>query len=83
VPAARVLSLARGLGGGLLESAQVFDFFQGGNLPVGKKSLGVRVVLGSYDRALTPDEVEGFSRRLAAAVRSELGGQLRQQPGAG
>ena len=53
VPAAEVLAVVRKAGGKLLREAQVFDVYEGDQVPAGKRSLAVRLLMRSPDRTLT------------------------------
>jgi phenylalanyl-tRNA synthetase beta chain len=77
VPAASLLSAARAVAPELLAEIRLFDLYEGPGLPPGKKSLAITVLLQPRERTLTDSEIEGFSRRLVAAVEKATGGKLR------
>lgn len=78
VPAAALLAATVGAGGGLVESAAVFDEFSGEGISAGKRSVAIRYVLRASDRTLTNEEVAPIRRAMSAAA-SELGAELRGQ----
>jgi phenylalanyl-tRNA synthetase beta chain len=55
----------------------VIDRYEGDPLPRGAVSLTVRAVLEPRERTLTEAEIEGFRRRLIAALDSLPGVTLR------
>jgi phenylalanyl-tRNA synthetase beta chain len=46
-------------------------------VPEGKKSLAITIVLQPEEATLTDAALEGFSKRLVAAVEKATGGTLR------
>jgi phenylalanyl-tRNA synthetase beta chain len=77
VPAARVLDVARAAAGELLAGARVFDVYRGEQVGEGRVSLAVALEFRAGDRTLTDDEVSERREAIAAALREELGGELR------
>lgn len=77
VAAARALELIREAGGGLLESAELFDVFEGRQIPAGKRSLAFALVYRSPDRTLTDAEVDDIHAGVRRRLAEELGADLR------
>jgi phenylalanyl-tRNA synthetase beta subunit len=77
VPAARVLELIRGAGGALLRGAEVFDVYRGAQVGEGRASLAIRMEFRAADRTLTDDDVGPRREKIVAALRDEVGGELR------
>ncbi len=77
VPAAQVLDLVRRAGGKLLREALVFDVYEGDQVPAGKRSLAVRLVMRSPERTLTDKDITGVRQKVLAALERELGAALR------
>ena len=73
VPAAQVLEVVRRAAGRLLREATVFDVYEGDQVPSGKRSLAVRLVLRAADRTLTDKDIGGVRRKVLAALERELG----------
>jgi len=65
-------------GGPLLKTIVVFDSFQGGSLPTGKKSVGFSMDFASPDRTLLGDEVDVLVSSVEAALATRVGGILRR-----
>lgn len=65
-------------GGPLLKAIVVFDNFQGGSLPEGKKSVGFSMEFASPDRTLFGEEVDVLVDSVEAALATRLGGILRR-----
>jgi phenylalanyl-tRNA synthetase beta chain len=77
LPAETLLRAARGVDRKLVGEIRLFDVYEGQGLPQGKKSLAISVVLQPQEATLTDAEIEGFSKRLVAAVEKATGGTLR------
>jgi phenylalanyl-tRNA synthetase beta chain len=77
VAADRALEVVRQAGGELLVSARVFDVYRGEQVGEGKVSLALALEFRAPDRTLTDDEVNERREAIAAALASELGGELR------
>jgi phenylalanyl-tRNA synthetase beta chain len=65
-------------GGPLLKEIVVFDNFQGGNLPPGRKSIGFSMEFVSPDRTLLGEEVDALVGSIEAALATQAGGTLRR-----
>ncbi|HXQ50653.1 MAG TPA: phenylalanine--tRNA ligase subunit beta [Stellaceae bacterium] len=72
-----LLRTARGVDKKLVAEVRLFDVYTGPGVPEGKKSLAITVVLQPEDATLTDAMLEGFSKKLVAAVEKATGGSLR------
>lgn len=63
--------------GAILESVELFDLYQGEQIPADKRSLALTVVYRSVERTLTDQEIEQADRLLLEAIRSRTGAHLR------
>jgi phenylalanyl-tRNA synthetase beta chain len=77
LPAETLLRTARGVDKKLIAEVRLFDVYEGPGVPEGKKSLAITVVLQPEEATLTEAMLEGFSKRLVAAVEKASGGSLR------
>ena len=57
VPAAEILSVIRKYCSDILEDAEVFDVYSGGQIPAGKKSVAVNMTFRDLNRTLKDEEV--------------------------
>lgn len=64
-------------GSGLLQEVELFDMYEGENLPKGKKSLAFTLVLQSQEKTLVDHEIDTEVRRIVTRVERELGAELR------
>jgi phenylalanyl-tRNA synthetase beta chain len=77
VPADAVLALVRRAGGDLLADARVFDVYRGAQVGEGRTSLALALQFRAPDRTLSDEDVAPLRDRIVAALRDELGGELR------
>ena len=74
---AQVEAAARKAERKLLRSVELFDVYQGKNLPAGKKSYAVNFKLQDDQKTLADAQIEAAMERITAAVKKELGAELR------
>jgi phenylalanyl-tRNA synthetase beta chain len=60
-----------------LKSVDLFDVYQGKNVPKGKKSYAVSFVLQDEEKTLNEKQIENIMSKLLAAFKSKLGASLR------
>ena len=60
-----------------LKSIDLFDVYQGKNLPEGKKSYAVSFILQNKDKTLEEKQIEGIMLKLQKAFEAKLGASLR------
>lgn len=78
VPAEKLVKAAKGADKALVTDVRLFDLFQGGSLPEGKKSLALSVTLQPRDKTLTDAEIEAIGVKIVSAVNKATGGELRK-----
>ncbi|MFN3739164.1 MAG: phenylalanine--tRNA ligase subunit beta [Thermodesulfovibrionales bacterium] len=61
----------------LIEAVTIFDYFRGGNIPEGKKSIGLRIRYRAKDRTLTEEEVEQLHEKIIILLIEKTGGAIR------
>jgi phenylalanyl-tRNA synthetase beta chain len=77
VPASRVLEVVREAGGDLVRDVEVFDHYDGDQVPDGHVSLAVRAHIADPGRTLTDDEIDAVTDRAVTALREAVGAELR------
>ncbi|HEY5068613.1 MAG TPA: hypothetical protein VII37_02465, partial [Candidatus Acidoferrum sp.] len=60
-----------------IASIEAADLFRGKNVPAGKYSLLVRIMLQPHSATLTDGQIGDISARIVSALEKELGAQLR------
>ncbi len=64
-------------GGNLLESAKLFDVYQGKQIEEGKKSIAYSLIYRGDNRTLTDNEVNKVHEKIVKALEHKLGAELR------
>jgi len=65
------LNVIENVGGPLLQDADLFDMYEGENLPGGMKSLAFRLIFQSKERTLSDKEVGDITAKIINAIRQE------------
>ncbi|UPS90684.1 phenylalanine--tRNA ligase subunit beta [Bizionia sp. M204] len=61
----------------LLKSINLFDVYQGSNLPSGKKSYAVSFTFQDENKTLTDKQIDKIMNKLQASFEKQLGAELR------
>ena len=54
-----------------------FDIFQGENLPLGKKSVAINVIIQAMDKTLSENDLNEVSQKIIDIVKQKTGGTIR------
>jgi len=77
VSADEVLRAVKGAERNLIETAAIFDVYDGKGVPEGKKSLAIAVRIQPRDKTLTEPEIEALVQKIVSAVSKATGAVLR------
>lgn len=61
----------------LLKRVELFDVYQGKNLPAGKKSYAVNFILEDEERTLNDKQIEAIMQKIIKNLTNKLGAELR------
>jgi len=78
IPAQRIGEVLEKHKNKFIEEIRIFDYYKGGSIPAGKKSLGYRLRYQAYDHTLTDKEVNAWHEELAGIICRELGAEIRK-----
>jgi phenylalanyl-tRNA synthetase beta chain len=78
IPAGDVTRVITDAGGFLLKDVQLFDVYEGSQLPSGKKSLAYHLTFQSPSKTLTDREVRRQRQRILKQVEKRIGASIRQ-----
>lgn len=76
-PFANVLDCVRGLKINEIEDVSIFDLYTGEHVPLGQKSIAIRIRYRSHERTLTDDEVTRFHERVISHLVKVLKVSIR------
>ncbi len=74
---AQIEQIARQTEKKLLKSVELFDVYEGKNLPVGKKSYAVNFILQDETKTLNDKMIDAIMQKLIANLTKQLGAELR------
>ncbi len=60
-----------------IKSVNIFDVFQGGNLPANKKSIAINVSIQADDKTLSDSDLNQISEKIIKEVENKTGGNIR------
>lgn len=63
----------------LVKEAVFIDEYRGRQIPVGKKSITIRLIISSSEKTLTSQEIEKAANQVLGKLAKKLGGELRAQ----
>ena len=61
----------------LIKKILIFDVFEGGNMPEGKKSIAINVTIQSMDKTLSEKDINDVSQKIINIVKAKTGGTIR------
>ncbi len=74
---AQIEQIARQSEKKLLKRVELFDVYQGKNLPAGKKSYAVNFILEDEEKTLNDKQIDAIMQKLIKNLTSKLGAELR------
>jgi len=77
LPAVQIQWIIAVAAGELAESVELFDVYQGKNIPTGRRSLAYHLTFRASDRTLADEEVDAVTQRVRQALADEVGATLR------
>ncbi|MEW6695971.1 MAG: phenylalanine--tRNA ligase subunit beta [Bacillota bacterium] len=78
VLAAEMLSIIKKAGGSLLRETDIFDIYQGSQVPEGFKSVAFSMKFQAPDRTLTDEEINDKMQRITKSLTAQTGAELRK-----
>ena len=76
--AAEVEAVIKHVGGFLLQSVQLFDLYEGGQIAEGQKSLAYHLVFQSPSKTLNDSDVRRQRQRILKQLEKQIGARLRE-----
>jgi len=73
-----VMNLINASGGALVKDIDLFDIYQGDNIPDSKKSLAFHIIYQSDEHTLTDKEVNNIHQKIVNALKKEGGWEIRE-----
>ena len=74
---AQIEQIARQTEKKLLKSVELFDVYEGNNLPAGKKSYAVNFILQDEERTMNDKQIDAIMQKLIQNLKKQLNAELR------
>ena len=74
---AQIEQIARQTEKKILKNVELFDVYEGKNLPEGKKSYAVNFILQDDQKTLNDKQIEAIMNKLINNLKKQLGAELR------
>ncbi|MFW6386661.1 MAG: phenylalanine--tRNA ligase subunit beta [Bacillota bacterium] len=75
----KILAAIRSAGGELLQEVELFDHYQGEQIPAAAKSLAYELTFQAPDRTLTDEEVNERFNRIVERLNEDFGAEIRRK----
>ena len=79
VRAEEVLNNIETAGGKIIRDIDLFDIYEGEELPQGKKNFAFHIIFQAKDRTLSSEEIDGIQNKIIKALESIAGWQVRKK----
>ncbi len=73
-----VLNVINSAGGELVQDVDLFDMYEGEEIPEGKKNLAFHIIYQAKDRTLTDEEVDKIHAGIVKALGRRMGWEVRK-----
>jgi phenylalanyl-tRNA synthetase beta chain len=77
IPYSQIRDIIIGKGGKLVKSVRLFDVYEGKNIPEGKKSYAINIILQDSSKTLTDKETDGILEVMKTSFVQTLGAIIR------
>ena len=77
IPAIEIAKTIKKAAGSLLTNIEIFDVYEGKNIPKDKRSIAYSLSFGTTDRTLTDEEVNNIMNKIVESLQKQIGAELR------
>ena len=70
-------NIIKKLDSSIIKKVTTFDIFEGQNIPEGKKSVAINVVIQAPDKTLTEEDLDMISQKIIKSVKEKTGATIR------
>jgi len=75
----KILSIIDKVGGSLIRDVDLFDIYEGEELPAGKKNLAFHLIFQAEDKTLSAEEIDNLLRKIIKALEGNPQWEVRRQ----
>ena len=77
ISADEIAKLIKKAAGALLTKIEIFDVYQGINIPKNKRSIAYSLSFGTMDRTLTDEEINNIMSKVIETLQNKIDAELR------
>ena len=77
ISADEIAKVIKKAAGSLLTNTEIFDVYEGKNIPEGKRSIAYSLAFGANDRTLTDEEINNIMSKVIENLQNKMGAELR------
>ena len=77
ISADEIAKLIKKAAGALLTKIEIFDVYEGVNIPKNKRSIAYSLSFGTMDRTLTDEEINNIMSKVIENLQNKIGAELR------
>ena len=77
ISADEIAKLIKKAAGSLLTKIEIFDVYEGINIPKNKRSIAYSLSFGTMDRTLTDEEINNIMNKIIENLQNKIGAELR------
>ena len=77
ISADEIAKLIKKAAGALLTKTEIFDVYEGVNIPKNKRSIAYSLSFGTMDRTLTDEEINNIMSKIIENLQNKIGAELR------
>ena len=70
-------NIIKGLDTNIIKKVTTFDVFEGQNIPEGKKSIAINIIIQATDKTLTEKDLDQVSEKIINTVKEKTGATIR------
>jgi phenylalanyl-tRNA synthetase beta chain len=75
----KILSIIDKVGGSLIRDVDLFDIYEGEELPAGKKNLAFHLIFQAEDKTLSAEEIDNLLGKIIKALEGNPQWEVRRQ----
>jgi phenylalanyl-tRNA synthetase beta chain len=69
--------LNKKIDGDIIKKVTTFDVFEGQNIPKGKKSIAINIIIQAQNKTLTEKDLDQISQKIIETVKEKTGATIR------
>jgi len=76
-PAGELENIKKQLDASIIKKVTTFDIFEGQNIPEGKKSIAINIIMQAANKTLTEKDLDQVSEKIISTIKEKTGATIR------